>query len=295
MKPGPPGRGPVRPGGRVRWVRAAALLGCLAAAATATASRFAANGRIAGGDSTPAPLRVCADPNNLPFSNIRLEGFENKLAALVARELHTGLEYTWWAQRRGYVRETVSAGTCDVLMGVPAAFERTLVTRPYYRSSYVFVSRRDGRRPFDSFDDPRLRTARIGVQLVGDDGQNTPPTEALSRRRIVGNLAGYSLYGNYQEPNPPARIVEAVARGDVDVAVVWGPLAGYFAGRQPVPLQLSPIAADPASGVPFAFEIAVGVARRVPALRDEIDRVLLLRRGEIERLLDSYHVPRGRS
>src|SRR5437868_6419776 len=86
-------------------------------------------------------LRVCADPNNLPFSNQRLEGFENRLAEIVARELHARIEYTWWAQRRGYVRNTMQAGLCDVLMGVPAAFERTLVTRPYYRSSYVFVSR----------------------------------------------------------------------------------------------------------------------------------------------------------
>src|SRR4029079_17948612 len=181
-------------------------------------------------------------PNNLPFSNDKLQGFENRLAEIVARDLRATIAYTWWAQRRGYVRNTMQAGLCDVLMGVPAAFERTLVTRPYYRSSYVFVSRPGGRLGHvHTFDDPALRRARIGVQLVGDDGQNTPPAHALADRGVVANLVGYTLYGNYVDPNPPARIVESVGRGDVDVAVVWGPLAGYFAPRQTPPLTLQPV------------------------------------------------------
>jgi mxaJ protein len=240
-------------------------------------------------------LRVCADPNNLPFSNQREEGFENRLAQLIARDLDARVEYTWWAQRRGFARETVSSGVCDVIAGVPAAFERTLVTAPYYRSSYVFVTRRDRGLRLRSLDDPQLRSLRIGVQLIGEDGQNTPPAYALATRHLVSNIVGYTVYGDYLQPNPPARIVEAVARGEVDVALVWGPLAGYFATRQRVPLDVTPVAgvADPVT--PMAFDMAVGIARRSPELRDEINQVLERRRPEIDRLLDEYGIPRVRS
>ncbi len=237
-------------------------------------------------------LRVCADPNNLPFSNERGEGFENRLAELVARDLHARVDYTWWAQRRGYVRNTIGAGACDVLMGVPTAFERTLVTRPYYRSSYVFLTRRDGGPRVRSLDDAVLRSIRIGVQLVGDDGENTPPAHALATRRIVNNVVGYTVYGNYLEPNPPARIVDAVARAEVDVAVVWGPLAGYFAARQPVALELVPVTPASDGALPFTFDISVGVAKRAAPLRDELDRVLDRRRAEVDRILDEFHIPR---
>ena len=242
----------------------------------------------------PAPrvLRVCADPNNLPFSNEKEEGFENRIAELLARDLHAKLEYTWWAQRRGYVRNTLSAGACDVLLGVPAGFERALTTTPYYRSTYVFVSPRAKRYGISSFDDPRLRTLRVGVQIVGDDYTNTPPAHALSRRGIVRNVKGYTLYGDYKEPNPPARIVDAVARGDIDVAVVWGPLAGYFAKRERVPLDVVPVTprVDPPR-LPLTFAIAVGVKKGNAPLRDSLQRVLDRRRPEIRRILDDYGVP----
>jgi len=236
-------------------------------------------------------LRVCADPNNLPFSNSNREGFENRLADLVASELGTSVKYTWWAQRRGFVRNTISSGACDVLMGVPTRFERTLVTRPYYRSTYVFVTRRDGPR-VRSLDDGVLRRVRVGVQLIGDDGVNSPPAHALAARHIIRNVVGYPVYGNYVEPNPPARIIEAVARGDIAVAVAWGPLAGYFAPRQQAPLSLTPVAPPADADLPFAFDISVGVARRAPALRDQIDAALQRRRADVDRLLDEYHVPR---
>jgi len=242
-------------------------------------------------DRRPA-LRVCADPNNLPFSNQRLEGFENRLASIVADRLQATLQYTWWAQRRGFVRNTIGAGTCDVVMGVPRGFDKLLVTRPYYRSSYVFVTRA-GFAPVRTLDDPLLRRARVGVQLVGDDGQNTPPAHALADRGVIANVVGYSVYGNYLDPSPPARIVEAVAHGDVDVAVVWGPLAGYFAAKQAPPLDVHPVTPQmDRTGMPLAFEIGVGVSRRQPELRDRIDAVLVQERAAIERLLDEYSVPR---
>ena len=165
-------------------------------------------------------LRVCADPNNLPFSNQRLEGFENKLAELIARELNATLTYTWWAQRRGFIRNTLKAATCDLLMGVPKRLAAVLTTSPYYRSTYVFVYRQEDGPSVHSLDDPILHTVKIGVQLIGDDGANSPPAHALARRHIIENVVGYSVYGDYAQPNPTARIIEAVVTGAVDVAVV---------------------------------------------------------------------------
>jgi mxaJ protein len=237
---------------------------------------------------------VCADPNNLPFSNSRGEGFENQLAALVARDLHATVSYTWWAQRRGFIRNTLKAGECDVVMGLPSGFEMAATTRPYYRSTYVFVTRA-GRAPgLDSFDDGRLRSMRIGVQIIGDDYANAPPAHALTSRRMVSNVVGYSVYGDYSEPNPPSRIVEAVAAGRVDVAVVWGPLAGFFAARSPVRLELTPVV-QPADlrFLPFAFDIAMGVRKKDKALRSELDTWIGAHGQEIDRLLAEFHIPRA--
>jgi mxaJ protein len=138
----------------------------------------------------PAPasareLRVCADPNNLPFSNDRQEGFENKLVDLVAKDLGATVAYTWWAQRRGNVRETLNDGKCDLIPGVGSSLEMLATTRPYYRSTYVAVTRADRGLDIASFDDPRLETLRIGVSMIGDDFNNTPPAHALARRGIV--------------------------------------------------------------------------------------------------------------
>lgn len=240
----------------------------------------------------PRVLRVCADPNNLPFSNDRGEGFENRLAELVAADLGATVEYTWWAQRRGFTRHTLRAGDCDVIMGVPSSYELARPTRPYYRSSYMFVSRAASGIDIRSFDDPGLRALRVGVHIIGDDYANAPPAHALSARGMITNVVGYSIYGNYAEPNPPARLVEAVARGDIDMAVVWGPLAGYFARRQPEPLAL--VAVSPEVDLPFlpfVFDISMGVRRDDAALQEELDRILVRRGTEIDALLDEYGVP----
>jgi mxaJ protein len=238
-------------------------------------------------------LRVCADPNNLPFSNNRGEGFENRIAELIARELDASLRYTWWAQRRGFVRNTLREGACDVIIGVPAGYDPVLTTKPYYRSTYVFVSRRQSGFALDSFDDPRLRTLRIGVHLMGDDGANAPPAHALARRGIITNVIGYSIYGDYTQPNPPARLIEAVASGDIDIAVAWGPLAGYFAPREPTPLDIVPVspAIDPPA-LRMTFAIAMGVRKSDSAFRDELNQLVDRRQKEITTILDRYGVPR---
>lgn len=242
----------------------------------------------------PAPeLRVCSDPNNLPFSNERGEGFENAIAELLAREMGAELRYTWRAQRRGFIRNTLRAGACDLVMGVPTSYELTLPTRPYYRSSYVFVYRRDAGIDVRSFDDPALRHLRIGVQLIGDDYTNTPPAHALGARGIVHNVTGYSVYGDYSTPNPPARILDALSAGEIDVAVVWGPLAGYFAPKQPVALEIVPVSPQiDLPFLPFIYDISMGVSRGDTLLRDRIEQVIERRSATIDSILREFGVPR---
>ena len=260
-----------------------------------TAAAAAAVVAFGSRESRPAnhALRVCADPNNLPFSNRKGEGFENRIAELVARDLGERVEYTWWAQRRGFVRNTLNAGVCDVVMGTPAHADMMLTTAPYYRSTYVFVTRRNGGPHVASFDDPRLHALRIGVPVIGDDYASTPPVHALVRRGLVGNIVGFSVYGDYGSPNPPARLVEAVANGTVDVAIAWGPLAGYVALHSRVPLAITPAEQPPdLRVVPFAYDIAIGVRKADTTLRARLDSVLVRRGAAIDSILADYGVPR---
>jgi quinoprotein dehydrogenase-associated probable ABC transporter substrate-binding protein len=237
-------------------------------------------------------LRVCADPNNLPFSNNAEAGFENKLAAMVAAALGEQAAYTWWAQRRGFVRNTLKAGKCDVVMGVPAGYDLVETTKPYYRSTYVFVTRKDRHLDLSSLIDPRLHHLVIGVHLIGNDGNNPPPAQALGDQGIVDNVRGYSIYGDYREPNPPARLIDAVENGEIDVAAAWGPLGGYFAQHSSVPLMITPIR-DYERFAPqqFQFAIAMGVRKGDHALRDRLNAFIDEHRSEINALLRSYGVP----
>ena len=237
-------------------------------------------------------LRVAADPNNLPFSNNRLEGFENRIAELIARELNRKLEYQWHAQRRGFFRETLKNGDVDLVVGVPAHFDMALTTVPYYRSSYVFVTRRDRHLHVSSFNDPELHNVNVGVQLIGNDGVDTPPAHALAARGIINNVIGFTLYGDYSQGNPPARIIDAVANGDIDIAVVWGPLAGYFAKQSKVPLELVPVNPGKDGPLRFAFDVSLGVNKREPELRDELNKFVTDHGEEIDRILNEYNIPR---
>jgi mxaJ protein len=223
----------------------------------------------------PAPaeeLRVCADPNNMPFSNARGEGFENRIVEAMAADFGMKVHYEWWAQRRGSVRQTLNAGLCDVIPGVGSTLEMLATTRPYYRASYMFVSREDHDLAMSSFDDARLKALRIGVQMIGDDGSNTPPAHALAKRGIVENVRGYMIYGDYGQPDPQGRIMEAVECEDVDVALVWGPVAGYFAKHSPVPLRImavTPWLDGPL--LPMAFDVSMGVRKADLTRRRQID------------------------
>jgi mxaJ protein len=240
----------------------------------------------------PEALRVCADPNNMPFSDASGNGFENKLAALVAREMGRSVDYVWWAQRRGFVRNTLKAGLCDVVIGVPTLYDQVATTRPYYRSSYVFVSRLDRGIDVSSLKDPRLRDLKIGVHLFGDDGMGAPPAHALGEQGIVGNVIGYSLYGDYRDVAPPTRLLEAVIDRKVDLAAAWGPLAGYAALNSPVPLRIA-LMDDTKNFAPlqFAFDISMGVRKNDVALRQQLDDIIARKGPEIAVLLKAYGVP----
>ena len=242
------------------------------------------------GSSTP--FRVCADPNNLPFSNSKQEGFENKIAELLADEFHSEPQYTWWPQRRGFLRSTLNAGICDVVMGIPVNVDALLTTEPYYRSTYVFVAPQTAGRQIVSFDDPALRHMKIGVHLIGDDYANSPPAHILAEKGIVNNVVGYSVFGNYGEDSPPGKLVQAVADGEVEVAIVWGPIAGYFAKRQAKPLSLVAVPTNESSAnLPLTYSIALGVRKTDAALKAKLDEALQRKTAEIHKILEAYGVP----
>jgi len=237
-------------------------------------------------------LRVCADPNNLPFSNRALAGYENKLADILGSALNETVAYTWHAQRRGFFRDTLDANKCDVVISVPQRLSLVETTRPYYRSGYVFVSRTERHIDLRSIRDPRLHHLTVGVETIGNEGFNTPPEHALAAQGIADNVVRYSVYGNDKKPNPPARVITAVAKGDVDIAAAWGPLAGYFAKHSAVPLTVTPII-DTASfpSLQFQYDIAMGVRKGDGALRAKLDSIVAEKRPQIESLLESYGIP----
>ena len=234
-------------------------------------------------------LRVCADPDNLPFSNEARDGFENRIVEAIAASLDARVDYTWWEQRRGFARKTLGQGLCDLWPGVATGLPGMATTTPYYRSSYVFVTRRDAHLDLATFDDPRLHALRIGVQMIGNDATNTPPAHALARRGIVANVRGFMVYDDAGTTSP---IMQAVADGTIDVALVWGPTAGYFARRSDVPLALAKTPQNDGAALPMTFDIAMGVRKNDPALRADVERALAADRERIGGILDSFGVPR---
>jgi len=234
-------------------------------------------------------LRVCADPNNLPFSNQMGEGLENRLAEILAHDLDAQLTYTWWAERKSFLKNSLEAGLCDVVMGVPSSMDSVLPTEPYYRSTYVFLSRTDRALNISSLIDPRLEGMRIGIHVVGDD--YAPPAHLLARRGLASHIAGYSLYGASGEVNPPSRLIEAVVRGDVDVAIVWGPFAGYFSKQQSAPLTVTAVSPPMFLAIPFTYAISAAVRKGDDALRTEINQAFVRECKSIAALLLEYGIP----
>ncbi|MGM9491815.1 quinoprotein dehydrogenase-associated putative ABC transporter substrate-binding protein [Ideonella sp. YS5] len=246
--------------------------------------------------SDPPPgreLAVCADPANLPFSNERLQGFENRIAQLLADEMHATLRYAWNLQRRSFLRRTLNAHACDLVLGAPVGWQALLTTRPYYRSTYVFVSRRDrGLDKIHRFDDPALQKLTIGLHALGAEGANPPPAMLLGQHGLGANVRGYPMWGDEQEQDTPARVIDAVAQGDVDLAIVWGPIAGYYAKAHGDRLAL--VAAEPDETVPelpLSFELAMGVRRGDESLRQEVQAALDRREKQVQAILADYGVP----
>lgn len=232
----------------------------------------------------PAALRVCGDPDNLPFSNDKLEGFENRIAAVIAAELGAAPTYTWWPHQRGLVRNTIDAGTCEVIFGVPEGLDFVLWTKPYYRTSYVMAYRTDRNYRITSLDAPELKGLRIGLYA------NTPPEESLARRGLLNNLSLYSLFFDpLGTQDRPLKLLSDLVAGAIDVAVPWGPLAGYYVKKLNAPLQLVPLENEP--GVPLSFDISMGVKKGDAALKNRLEAAIDRRQAEIRSILDEYGVP----
>ena len=237
-------------------------------------------------------FRVCADPENLPFSNRKLEGFENKIAAMMAKELGASPTYIWWGQRRGFIRNTMFATLkeqrCDIVIGVPEGYDQVRTTKPYYQSTYVFVYPKGKGLQLHSLDDPILKKIKIGVHLLGDDYTNPPPVHELAKRGIVDNVVGFDTF--YSAQNPPSKIIDAVAAGKIDAAIVWGPAAGYFVKQQRVPLEMVPVPSGK-TDLPFTFSMSVGVRPGDDVLRAQVQKVLDTKQAEIRKILQDYGVP----
>jgi mxaJ protein len=232
-------------------------------------------------------LRVCGDPNNLPFSNQKLEGIENKLADVIAKDLGMTVAYTWWPHQRGLVKRVLNTGRCDIMLGIPKGYDPVLWTKPYYRTGYVLAYRKDRGLKVRSLDDPSLKTLKIGVQV------NTPPHDALGQRGIADNVVGYQLMfdSNFHAEDYPGKLVEDLIAGTVDVALVWGPIAGYFVKKKAAPLEVVLLEDRPESGNRFAFDISMGVRKGNTALKGKLEEALARRHDEIEHILADFGVP----
>lgn len=238
-----------------------------------------------------AELKVCSDPDNLPYSNERREGFENKIAEIIARDLGLSLAHYWWPHQRGLVRNTLRAGTCDVLIDIPKGYDLVTWTKPYYRSAYVIAYRTAGGPKIASLDDPALRQVkRIGVHI------STPPYEVLGERGLQDNVVTYLTIYDHRDPDVtrrPTKLLEDLIAGQVDVAIVWGPLAGYFAKRAEKngspPLTLVPLQDDGA--IPMTFEMSMGVKKGDQALKAKLEQAIDHRQAEIRQVLEDYGVP----
>ncbi len=234
-----------------------------------------------------ASLRVCADPDNLPYSNQEQKGFENKIAEVIAQDLGVGLSYYWWPHQRGLVRNTLQANQCDVLVAIPKGYDPVLWTKPYYRSSHVLAHRRDRELGLRSLDDAALKKLRIGVHV------NTPGHDALARHGLSENVAAYRLFFDFRDADPsvrPQRVLEDVASGALDVAVTWGPLAGYFAKAHPSPaLEIVPLEDDAAEVL--SYEFSMGVRKGARDLKSQLEGALERRAAEVRNILVEYGVP----
>ena len=255
----------------------------LAAAALALFATPAARAQTGELVATDA-LRVCADPSNLPFSNERGEGFENRVAALVARALERQVEYVFFPQVQGFVRNTLRAGRCDLVMGTVAGDDLMQNTNPYYHTTYVLVFRRGAEAPPERLDDPRMKSLRLGAVA------RTPPVDLLVRNGLVENTRFFRLAVDTRIEAPGADMVRAVADGELDAAFVWGPIAGYQAKAKNLPIEMRALPTEPGA-TRMDYRITMGVRGQEPEWRRRINAVIRERQVEIDGILREYGVP----
>ena len=233
------------------------------------------------------PIRVCADPDNLPYSNQELQGFENKIAEIVGQELGRSVSYYWWPHQMGLVRKTLNANQCDVLIAIPKGYDPVLWTKPYYRSTHVMAYLKDRNLGLRTLDDEALKGMKIGVHV------NTPPYDVLANRGLAENFTSYRLFFDARDLDPavrPQRVLEDVVSGALDVAVTWGPLVGYYARKHPAPaLEVVPLDDDPTE--PMTFEFSMGVRKGDRELKAQLEGVIERRQVEIRKVFEDYGVP----
>ncbi len=259
------------------------LLAGLLSAALVTSVRSAQAQRIDLVDR--AALRVCADPANMPFSNDKGEGFENKIAEMVAGELKVPVEYTWFPQATGFIRQTLAAKRCDVVMGYAQGDELVLNTNPYYRSTYALVYRPGaGLDGVDSLADARLSGKRIGV-VAG-----TPPATVMAGLGLIQQAKPYPLLVDRRYDSPGERMIGDIRSGDIDAGVLWGPMAGYFAARGGDKLAVVPLTKE-AAGARLAYRITFGVRQLEDDWKRQLNALIARRQGDIDAVLLEFGVP----
>jgi quinoprotein dehydrogenase-associated probable ABC transporter substrate-binding protein len=233
----------------------------------------------------PKVFRVCADPHNMPFSTDKGEGFENKLAQLFADKLGKGIGYAWYPQATGFVRNTLGAHRCDVMMGAPQGDDLVQVTNPYYRSAYALISKRDrGLADVETLKDPRLKDLRIGV-VAG-----TPPANNMVANGLMARAKPYPLVIDTRVDSSAAAMMHDLETGEIDAGILWGPMAGYYARQASVPVVVTPLIKE--GGSPrLTYRIAMGVRHTDQEWKRLLNQLIRENQPAIDRLLLSYGVP----
>ncbi|HMK89995.1 MAG TPA: substrate-binding domain-containing protein [Methylocystis sp.] len=234
----------------------------------------------------PKTLRVCADPNNLPFSNDKGEGFENKIAELLAAKLGKGLDYTYYPGASGFVRNTLNAHLCDVILGTPQGADVVQPTNPYYRTSYAIVTRAESDlADLKSLDDPRLKEKGRRIGLVA----NTPPGDILARNGLLAAVKPYALMVDTRVDSPSQEMIRDLEKSDIDIAVLWGPFAGYYAKKAAGRLNIALL--DDASGARVSYRIGFGVRHSDQNWKRELNQFIAQNQGALDQILRDYGVP----
>jgi len=233
----------------------------------------------------PKVLRVCADPRNLPFSNEKGEGFENKLGELFAEKLQKKLDYMYFPQATGFVRMTLAAHRCDVIMGFPQGDDLVQGTNPYYRTAYALVAKqRSGLDDVATLEDARLKDKRIGI-VAG-----TPPATNMAVAGLMANARPYPLMIDTRFDSSSAAMIKDLMSGEIDAGVLWGPMAGYFAKQASPPLHVTPLVKE-TSGPRLAFRIGMGVRPADQNWKRQLNRLIQENQPAINKILLDFGVP----